>query len=62
MDEVIANMNANILNAKDILLRVIPKIANHEGSPPFKGTIVNSIISKVKPPNRKYDLKSILGK
>ena len=62
VDEVIANMNANILNAKDILLRVIPKIANHEGSPPFKGTIVNSIISKVTPPNRKYDLKSILGK
>jgi 5'-methylthioadenosine phosphorylase len=62
VDEVVANMNANITNAKDILLKVIPKIASHEGDVPFKGTIANSIISKVTPPNRKYDLKSILGK
>lgn len=62
VDEVVANMNANITNAKDILLKVIPKVAGHEGDVPFKGTITNSIISKVTPPNRKYDLKSILGK
>jgi len=62
VDEVVANMNANIMNAKDILLKVIPTIAEHEGDVPFKGTIAGSIISKVTPPNRKYDLKSILGK
>ena len=62
VDEVVANMNANIINAKDILLNVIPKVAKHEGKIPFKGTIANSIISKMTPPNRKYDLKSILGK
>ena len=62
VDEVVANMNANIMNAKDILLKVIPTIAEHEGDVPFKDTIAGSIISKVTPPNRKYDLKSILGK
>jgi 5'-methylthioadenosine phosphorylase len=64
VEQVVAIMNQNVQTAQDILLKVIPRIAAHEGLSPLNGTLKSAIITKKEnfPPKRRYDLNSIIGK
>ena len=64
VEQVVAIMNQNVQTAQDILLKVIPRIAAHEGPSPLDGSLKSAIITKKEnfPPKRKYDLNSIIGK
>lgn len=60
---IVGNMTANKRTAKDILLRVIPKIASFDGTLPFEGSLKSAILRQDDiPPSRLYDLQPILGK
>ena len=64
VDQVIAIMKQNVEVAKDILLKVLPKVAAYEGQAPFAGSLEYAIItdrSKI-PEQRKFDLAPIVGK
>ncbi len=64
VEQVIATMQKNVVNAKTILLNVLPKIASYQGEPPFAGSLNYSIISDRSsiPTQRKQDLHALIGK
>lgn len=64
VEQVIAIMKQNVEVAKEILLKVLPKVAAHKGDAPFAGSLEFAIItdrSKI-PAQRKIDLAPIVGK
>ncbi len=64
VEQVVAIMKQNVNTAQEILLKVIPKIAAHDGPVPQAGILKSSFITSKEhfPPKRKYDLHSIIGK
>jgi 5'-methylthioadenosine phosphorylase len=64
VEQVIATMQQNVVNAKEILLNVLPKIASYQGEPPFAGSLNYAIISDRSsiPTQRKQDLHALIGK
>ena len=58
-----ATSGIQVENSTEILLKVLPKIAHHQGEPPFAGSLQYAIISdrSTIPEQRKQDLKAIIG-
>ena len=64
VDQVVAVMQKNVIVAKEIISKVIPKIIAHQGKHPMDGTMNSAIITNrdAIPPKRKHDLSPIIGK
>ena len=64
VEQVIAIMKQNVEVAKEILLKVLPKVAAYEGDAPFAGSLEFAIITDRSqiPEQRKIDLAPIVGK